>query len=130
MRPLNKRATSLVAEAKAAVENLNPAQVAAEISRPDVVTVDLRERDEIVRDGMIAGAVHVPRGLLEFAADPSSPAHNPRLDPDSRVILYCGSGGRSVLAARTLKEMGYASVASLDGGFAAWKTQGHPTTTV
>jgi rhodanese-related sulfurtransferase len=126
MRSLTRTATALVAEAKGAVENLTPTQLAAEIGRPGVVVVDLRERDEVVRDGVIPGAVHVPRGLLEFVADPSHAYHNAKLDPDARVILHCASGGRSALAARTLKEMGYASVAHLDGGFTAWKAQGHP----
>jgi rhodanese-related sulfurtransferase len=130
MRPLSKSATALVADAKATIENLTPAQLAAELGRPRVVLVDLRERDELVRDGMIAGAVHVPRGLLEFVADPAHAYHNAKLDPDARVILHCASGGRAALAARTLKEMGYASVAHLDGGFTAWKVQGHPITMV
>ena len=126
MRPLSKSANALVAEAKAGVENLTPAQVTAELGRPGVVIVDLRERDEVIRDGRIEGAVHVPRGLLEFAADPSHAYHNLKLNPDARVILHCASGGRSALAARTLTAMGYSSVAHLDGGFAAWKAQGHP----
>ena len=126
MRPLVRSATALVAEAKAGIENLTPAQVAAELGQPGVVVVDLRERDEVVRDGRIEGAVHVPRGLLEFAADPSHAYHNVRLNPDARLILHCASGGRSALASRTLKDMGYASVAHLDGGFSAWKSQGLP----
>ncbi|MBS0394542.1 MAG: rhodanese-like domain-containing protein [Proteobacteria bacterium] len=126
MRTLSKGANALVTEAKATVENLTPAQVAQEIARPGTVVVDLREREELVRDGAIEGAVHVPRGLLEFVADPGHPYHNERLDPDARVILHCASGGRSALAAVTLKAMGYRSVAHLDGGFTAWKVQGHP----
>lgn len=126
MRPLARNATALVAEARAGIENLTPAQVAAELGRPGVVVVDLRERDELVRDGHIEGALHVPRGVLEFVADPSHAYHNVKLNPDARVILHCASGGRSALAARTLMEMGYASVAHLDGGFTAWKVQGHP----
>ncbi len=130
MKPLTKTATALVAEAKAGIENLTPAQVAAELHRRGVVLVDLRERDEVIRDGMIEGAVHVPRGLLEFVADPSHAYHNPKLRPDARVILHCASGGRSALAARTLRDMGYTSVAHLDGGFTAWKVQGHPITMI
>lgn len=119
-------AASMVAAAKGHVENLTPDQVAAERRHAHTVVVDLREREEIVREGLIEGSVHVPRGLLEFAADPSSPYHNPKLVPEARVILHCASGGRSALAAQTLKHMGYASVAHLDGGFTAWKAQGHP----
>ncbi|MDE2305392.1 MAG: rhodanese-like domain-containing protein, partial [Gammaproteobacteria bacterium] len=90
------------------------------------VIVDLREREELLRDGLIEGSVHVPRGLLEFAADPASPYHHPKIVPEARIILHCASGGRSALAAQTLKHMGYPQVAHLDGGFTAWKTQGHP----
>jgi rhodanese-related sulfurtransferase len=128
MGELLKTAAALVAEARSGIENLTPAQAAAELRQPEVVIVDLRERDELVREGMIEGAVHVPRGLLEFAADPSHAYHNGKLRPDRRVILHCASGGRSALAAQTLKAMGYRSVAHLDGGFTAWKTQGHPIT--
>ena len=73
------------------------------------------------------GAVQVPRGLLEFAADPASPRHKPELDPASRVIVYCRSGARAALAAATLKELGFENVANLDGGFTAWKDAGLPT---
>lgn len=128
MRTLVKGAAALVAEAKSGIENLTPAQVAAELSGSAVVVIDLREREELVREGMIAGAVHVPRGLLEFVADPDHAYHHSRLDPDARVILHCASGGRSALAVRTLQAMGYRSVAHLDGGFTAWKAQGHPIT--
>jgi rhodanese-related sulfurtransferase len=65
--------------------------------------------------------VHVSRGLLEFNADPESPLYNEALRPDRRIILYCGSGGRSALAAKTLHDMGYGDVASLAGGYAAWR---------
>ena len=119
MSQLTKSASALVADAKAGIENLAPAQVAAELRRPNVVVVDLREREELIREGIIEGAVHVPRGLLKIVADPASAYHNPKLKPDARVILHCASGGRSALAARTLKEMAYRSVAHLDGGFTA-----------
>jgi rhodanese-related sulfurtransferase len=66
--------------------------------------------------------VHAPRGLLEFHADPESPAYNSELQPDRRLILYCGTGGRSALAAKTLLDMGYSDVASLAGGYAAWRS--------
>ncbi len=59
--------------------------------------------------------------MLEFYADPECPAYMPELNPDSRLVLYCGTGGRSALAAKTLQDMGYNDVASLAGGFAAWQ---------
>jgi rhodanese-related sulfurtransferase len=84
------------------------------------VVVDVREADERVATGSIPGAVHVPRGLLEFRADPSHPSHDPRLDPAADVLVYCAAGSRSALAAATLRALGYARVAHLDGGVTAW----------
>ena len=115
----------LVTRAKAQVENLAPGQ-AAEEARAGAVLVDLREPAELERDGMIEGAVHAPRGMLEFYADPQSPYHREELAPGRRTILYCASGGRSALAARTLAELGYGDVAHLDGGIKAWRADGRP----
>ncbi len=98
--------------------------MAAELERGDLLLVDLREPGERAQHGAIHGAVHAPRGMLEFYADPTSPYHRPEFDPGRRVVLHCGSGGRSALAADTLKQMGYANVAHLDGGFNAWKDAG------
>jgi rhodanese-related sulfurtransferase len=119
-------AASLVAQARAGIENLTPAQVAAEPRRPWVVLVDPRERDQPARDGPIVGAILVPRSLLDFVADPSQPCHSPKLGPDARLILHCACGGRSGLAASTLTGMGYSPLAHLDGGCTAWKAKGLP----
>ena len=59
--------------------------------------------------------------MLEFHADPESTAHIRALDPSKRIVLYCGTGGRSTLAAKTLQDMGFTDVVSLAGGFAAWQ---------
>ena len=119
-----KTAKDMIAAARARIENLSAEQVAASLA--GALVVDLREAEELGKEGAIPGAVHVPRGLLEFAADPTSPAHRAGFDPNGRVILYCASGGRSALAAATLKDLGYERVAHLDGGFKAWKDQGRP----
>lgn len=119
-------AQAMVADAKARVENLSPDQVSDELARGDAVLVDLRDSDERHQNGVLAGAVHVPRGMLEFRADPLSPYHNEALQPSKRIILHCASGGRSALGARTLSAMGYQNVAHLDGGLKAWKEQGKP----
>jgi rhodanese-related sulfurtransferase len=116
----------MVAEARSAVENLPPDQVAAEIARGHALLVDLREPEERVKTGAIPGAVHAARGMLEFYADPASPYHRPEFDRTRRTILYCASGGRSALAAGTLRELGYADVAHLDGGLRAWIDSGRP----
>jgi rhodanese-related sulfurtransferase len=123
---MKKHAADLVAAAKAQVDNLDPDAVEAELASGDVVLVDIRDADELEAAGRIPGALHIPRGMLEFRADPSSPYHQQPLDPSARVILHCASGGRSALAAATLKEMGYDRVAHLDGGINAWKEAGKP----
>ena len=120
-----KSASDLVGEAKGKVENLDPDAVERELA-DGAVLVDLREAEELEATGRIPGAVHVPRGMLEFRADPTSPYHQAPLDPSKRVILHCASGGRSALGAAALREMGYEDVAHLDGGITAWKDSGKP----
>lgn len=125
---MGQGAMDLVAQAKAEVENLTPDQVAAELESGDAVLVDLREPAER-EAASIPGTVHVPRGMLEFAADPDLPAHKPELQREKRVILHCASGGRSALAAKTLKDMGYSNVAHLEGGINRWAQEGKPVDT-
>ena len=122
----SKTAADLVKEAKARVENLTPEQVARELEQGSLL-VDLRDSEERRQNGVIEGALHIPRGMLEFRADPTSPYHDKAFSPDKRVILHCASGGRSALGADTLQRMGYSDVAHLEGGFGAWKQQGLPT---
>lgn len=78
--------------------------------------------------GVIPGAVHAPRGMIEFYAGPASPYHRAEFGPDDRTILYCASAGRSALATRVLPDLGYAVVAHLDGGLEAWTAEGRPVT--
>ena len=82
------------------------------------------ERPPSGEHGHIRGAIHVPRGMIEFAADPTSAYHHPGFDPDRRTILFCASGGRSALAADALQQLGYVQVAHLSGGFTAWQDAG------
>lgn len=120
-----KKVTDLVAEAKAHIENLDVARVDKE--RADgVLLVDIREPAELAQTGRIPGSVHVPRGMLEFRADPTSPYHQDGFDPERRIILHCATGGRSALAAAALQDMGYSKIAHLDGGFASWTKAGRP----
>jgi rhodanese-related sulfurtransferase len=119
-----KTAAHLVAEAKAQIENLSAEEVVGELQGGDALLVDLREAEERIEHGVIAGAVHAPRGMLEFYADPTSAYHRPDFDPARRTILYCASGGRSALAADTLQGLGYSRVAHLNGGLKAWREAG------
>lgn len=118
----------LVTRAKTQIENLTAEQVDQERSE-GAVLVDLREPGELQADGMIPGAVHAPRGMLEFYADPSSPYHRAKFDPTSRTILYCASGGRSALGAVALSSLGYTDVAHLEGGMKAWRSAGRAVET-
>lgn len=120
-----KSAAELVADAKSRVENLTPDQVAAEVAN-GAVLVDIRDAEERTKNGSIPGAIHASRGMLEFYADPTSTYHRPEFNPGQRTILHCASGGRSALAADTLRSMGYENVAHLDGGFNAWNKAGNP----
>ena len=115
----------MVAEANAEVETLTAVEAIAALDDADTVFVDVRERDEHAA-GCVPGAVHVPRGLLEFAADPASPLHKAALSSGARLVVYCASGGRSALAAKTLKDMGIGRVANLLGGIAAWRKNAGP----
>ncbi len=119
-------AASLVADAKTRIENLSPAEVEFELASGDALVIDIREADERSVSGTIAGAIHAPRGMLEFYADPTGPYYRPEFDPDRRLILHCASGGRSALATVSLQAMGYRNVAHLDGGLKLWKEQGLP----
>ena len=115
-----KSAKELVAEANTRVKTIPPADAMPLLNAIDTVFVDLRDSAELQRDGKIPGAVHVNRGMLEFAIDPTLPYHNPAFSSGKKVIFYCASGGRSALAADTAQQMGLEQVAHLGGGFKAW----------
>jgi rhodanese-related sulfurtransferase len=118
-------AAQMVGSAMARVATVTPEDAREEITRGDAVVLDVRE--PIEWEEHIEGAVQVPRGILEFQADPASPAHNPALEPDRRVIVVCRSGTRATLAAATLMDLGFTDVVNLVGGMNAWKKAGLPT---
>ena len=100
----------MITGANAVVPRLDSAKVREMANRDDVLILDVRDAPELAAGGKIRGAVHVPRGMLEFRADPDSPYHDPALQPNKTVLVYCASGGRSALSGKTLKELGYSSV--------------------
>ena len=116
----------LIGEALAEVASISVDEALVLVDGEDAVFVDVRERAEHDA-GAIAGAVAAPRGFLEFIADPATPMHNAALSSGKRLVIYCASGGRSALAAKTLQDMGYSEVANLTGGFQAWTEAGGPT---
>ena len=120
-----KTVQSMLAEADAAVPRISPEEAKAMVGRNDVLFLDVREPPEVAASGKVPGAVAVPRGLVEFRADPASALHDAAFDRGKTVIAYCASGGRSALVGKTLKDMGYANVRNL-GGFKAWVDAGGP----
>jgi molybdopterin/thiamine biosynthesis adenylyltransferase/rhodanese-related sulfurtransferase len=112
----------MLAEAKAAVREVEPAQAEEELGRDEAVVLDVREPDEY-EQGAVPGAVHIPRGTLETSVEGKIP------DKSSHVVVYCAGGTRSAFAAKTLQELGYSDVASVIGGFNRWKDEGRPWTT-
>jgi rhodanese-related sulfurtransferase len=123
---LNKTARQLVDEAMAAVRTLSLEEARALHGREDVVFVDVRDIRELEREGVIPGALHAPRGMLEFWVDPGSPYHKPVFASGKQFVLFCGLGWRSALATKTLQDMGLPNVAHIEGGFTAWKEAGAP----
>ena len=109
--------------ANAAVPKITPAQAQELIGKGNTLVVDVRDAPEVEKSGKVAGAVHVSRGMLEFRADVTSPYHDPVFEKDRTLVLYCASGGRSALAAKVLKDMGYAHVYNV-GGFKDWAESG------
>lgn len=113
----------IFSEAKRRVDEVDAKQTSDLIeTRDDVSLIDVREKNEW-DEGHIPGARHIPRGYLELRVENAMP------DKDRPIVLYCAGGVRSVLAARTLQEMGYQNVKSVEGGFTAWKDLGLPVTT-
>jgi len=123
---MNKGYKQLVAEANAVIVTVPAAEAIRRLHDGGVVFIDLREGPELQRDGMIPGAVHAPRGMLEFYADPDSPYHKDIFDTDQTKLLYCAGGARSALAAQRLQEMGLTGIAHVAGCLKAWKDAGGP----
>ena len=109
--------------ANAAVPRITAAQAKEMIEKGNTLVVDVRDAPEVEKSGKVAGAVNVSRGMLEFRADPESPYHDKSFSKDKTVILYCASGGRSALAGKVLKDMGYDRVYNL-GAFKDWAEGG------
>ena len=110
---------------KAQIENLSVEDLKREMADdPDLLLLDIREIQEQVDLGTIPGAVHCPRGMMEFWASPASPYYRDYFQEDRRTVLFCAGGGRSVLATMSLKDMGFTNVAHLEAGFGGWQKAG------
>ena len=119
-------ALTLVERAKARIETLSLDEAKARADRGEAVLVDIRDIRELDREGRIPGAIHAPRGMLEFWVDPQSPYHREVFATDKQLIVFCAAAMRSALAVATLKDMGVENVAEMDEGFSGWTARGLP----
>jgi rhodanese-related sulfurtransferase len=117
----------LITEANAEIKTLSVAEAMAAAKRGDVVIVDIRDAEEIAREGRIPGTFACPRGMLEFFIDPASPYAKSEFQQDKTFIFQCASGKRSALAAKTAQDMGLKPVAHIEGGYTAWRDAGGAT---
>jgi rhodanese-related sulfurtransferase len=121
---LKKTVKELVAEANAEIETID-AKTAIKLKEDsDVLLVDLRDIRELNRDGKVPGALHAPRGMLEFWVDPESPYYREVFGTGKKFVFFCAGGLRSALAAQTVQRMGLEPVCHIEGGFRAWKEAG------
>lgn len=121
---VNKGYKKLLEEANAEIETVDVAKAKELYGDDGVVFVDIRDVRELQRDGMIPGAVHAPRGMLEFWVDPESPYHRDVFASGKKFLFYCASGWRSALATQAVQRMGLEPVAHIGGGFTAWRESG------
>lgn len=107
------------------IETMPIAEALSSLGSADTIFIDLRDIREIQRDGLIPGAFHCPRGMLEFWVHPESPYHKPIFaEQGKKFVFYCASGWRSALATRDVQALGLSPVAHVEGGFSAWKNAG------
>ncbi|MGP3697645.1 rhodanese-like domain-containing protein [Rhodobacter sp. NSM] len=115
----------MMAAANAVVERIDAERAQALMADKGALLLDIRDAPEIEKSGRAQGSHHIPRGMLEFRADPESPYHDPMLRKDRPVVLHCASGGRAALAGKLLKDMGFSEVYNL-GGLKDWAEGGGP----
>lgn len=115
---------TLLDEANALVNAVSATVLAEQIGDEDLIVIDLRDIRELQREGHLPGAVHTPRGMLEFWIDPQSPYAKPIFQEDKRFVFYCRTGWRSALATAVAMRLGLQRTSHLDGGFSAWKDSG------
>ena len=123
---ITRSAADLVNTARAEIEEISAADAIALAHDPAVVLVDIRDPREGEREGVVPGAFHCTRGMLEFWIDPQSPYYKPKFGEDKKFVFFCAGGMRSVLAAKTAQDMGLKPVAHIIGGFKAWRDAGGP----
>ena len=123
---LKKTVKQMVDEATARIRTIPIDEAKTLLDDPDTLFVDIRDVRELNREGRIPGALHAPRGMLEFWIDPESPYHKEVFASGKKLIFFCAGGLRSALATKTAQDMGLDNVAHIEGGFGAWRKAGKP----
>lgn len=119
-----KTAADYLEAANASVPKLDTAEAIARHGSGTGIFIDVRDSAAIDESGTIKGAHRIPRGMIEFRADPAVKAmYNPIFEKDAEIYLVCGAGGQAALAGKTLQDMGFRNVTNI-GGFPAWKEAG------
>jgi rhodanese-related sulfurtransferase len=121
-----KTAKHYLDDANAIVPRIPGGDAIAHHGPANAVFIDVRDSGAIAQTGTIKGALRIPRGLIEFAADDSTPLHNDALTKDKDIYLVCAAGGMAALAGKTLKDMGYDKVTNI-GGISEWIDAGGDT---
>jgi rhodanese-related sulfurtransferase len=116
----------LLEEANAEIKSVNAEELKQQLDNEEIILVDVRSKDVIEAEGQIEGSIHVPRDMLEFHADqrPDNPLRKEELNPEKKIVVYCGVGGQGTLSTKTLQDMGYSDVSNLTGGTKAWVKAG------
>jgi len=119
----------LIGQANSEIDSISVEDLVKEIEEDNIVVIDVQSKDASKEAGMIPGAINAERGMLEFYADQSeeNPFRISELDPNKKIVVYCGVGGQGALSAKTLKDMGFKNVSNLKGGVKAWKDSGQKT---
>ncbi len=120
-----KSSQTLVQEALKVVKTITPQEALEKLKNKQCNLIDIRDALELHREGRIENSYHIPRGLLEFSIHPNSPhIEKEKLDLNKEIVLFCAAGGRSALAAKTLKDMGFEKVSHVEGGFSLMQYSG------
>ena len=123
---MKKTVKSMVADANSRIETISVDQAKALLGDENTQFVDIRDIRELYNGGAMPGALHAPRGMLEFWVDPASPYHKPIFASGKKLVFFCASAWRSALSVQTLNAMGLENAAQLEGGFGAWRKAGAP----
>ena len=116
-----KNSKTYIEEAISSIKQINPRQAKKELK--EILFLDVREKEELETSNDLKGDILIPRGLLEFYADPDSPYFDKRLKTEKKIVVFCTLGARGALATKTLNDMGYNNACNLEGGLKKWEEE-------